>query len=183
MSYPGLENMLRRVITGDNGDGKSVIIVDGPPSGASVEAGLGGLMEIWAEGLGDSLSPGLPEDKGPASAILAPDEGEIKVRWFAIEPMPAGIPAETLRTLARAGFARIGADHHMIDQSRHPGMHETNSVDVICLLKGRAKLILEDAETELVPGNVVIQRGTNHAWGAIDGTALFLAVLIDRKRV
>jgi len=175
--------MLRRIVTGDNGDGKSVIIVDGPPSGASVEAGLGGLMEIWAEGLGDSLRSGLPEDKGPTSAVLAPDDGQIKVRWFAIEPMPGGIPAETLRVLARAGFARIGADHHMIDQSRHPGMHETDTVDVICLLKGRAKLILEDAETELVPGNVVIQRGTNHAWTALEGTALFLAVLIDRKRI
>jgi len=183
MSYPGLEEMLRRVVTGDDRDGKSVIIVDGPPSGASVEAGLGGLMEIWAEGLGDTLSPGLAEDKGPASAILAPDDEQIKVRWFAIEPMPGGVPAETLRSLARAGFARIGADHHMIDQSRHPGMHETDTLDIICLLKGRAKLILENAETELVPGNVVIQRGTNHAWTAVDGTALFLAILIDRRRI
>jgi hypothetical protein len=182
MSYPGLENMLRRVITGDDSDGKSVIIVDGPPSGASVEAGLGGLMEIWAEGLGDSLDPALREDKGPAAAILPPDDSQIKVRWYVIEPMPTGVPADRLRALARAGFARIGADHHMIDQSRHPGMHETDTVDVICLLKGRAKLVLENAETELVPGNVVIQRGTNHAWTAIDGTALFLAVLIDRKR-
>ncbi|MGY2491006.1 hypothetical protein [Cupriavidus sp. CP313] len=113
-----------------------MIIVDGPPSGATVEAGLGGLMEIWAEGLGDTLGPGLMEDKGPASAVLAADDGQIKVRRFAIEPMPGGVPTETLRALARAGFARIGADHHMIDQSRHPSMHETDTVDAICLLNG-----------------------------------------------
>jgi hypothetical protein len=35
-------------------------------------------------------------------------------------------------------------------------------------------------ETRLRPGNVVIQRGTNHAWNAHGGPALFLAVLIDR---
>ena len=41
-------------------------------------------------------------------------------------------------------------------------------------------LILESGETRLRPGNVVIQRGTNHAWNAHGGPALFLAVLIDR---
>ncbi|KWR86642.1 hypothetical protein RM96_26975 [Cupriavidus sp. IDO] len=45
------------------------------------------------------------------------------------------------------------------------------------------RAILENAETELVPGNVVIQRGTNHAGTAIDGTALFLAIMVDRHRV
>jgi quercetin dioxygenase-like cupin family protein len=43
------------------------------------------------------------------------------------------------------------------------------------------KLILEDAETIIEPGQVVIQRGTNHAWEAIGGPALLLAVLIDRQ--
>ena len=52
--------------------------------------------------------------------------------------------------------------------------------DVICLLRGEASLILEGAETRIRPGQVVIQRGTNHAWVAHGGPALFLAVLIDR---
>lgn len=60
-------------------------------------------MEIWAEGLGDTLSPGLMEDKGAASAVLAPDDGQIC--WFAIELMRGSVPAETSRALARAGFA------------------------------------------------------------------------------
>jgi quercetin dioxygenase-like cupin family protein len=59
-------------------------------------------------------------------------------------------------------------------------MHETRTIDVICLLQGSAKLVLEDTETVLSPGQVVIQRGTNHAWEAIGGPALLLGVLIDR---
>jgi hypothetical protein len=59
-------------------------------------------------------------------------------------------------------------------------MHETHSIDIICLLQGEASLILESGETRLRPGNVVIQCGTNHAWNAHGGPALFLAVLIDR---
>ena len=59
-------------------------------------------------------------------------------------------------------------------------MHETHSLDVICLLQGEASLILENDERRLKPGQVVIQRGTNHAWEAHGGPALLLAVLIDR---
>ena len=40
-------------------------------------------------------------------------------------------------------------------------VHETHSIDIICLLQGEASLILESGETRLRPGNVVIQRGTN----------------------
>ena len=80
----------------------------------------------------------------------------------------------------RERFADFDGAHHIIDQTRHPAMHETHSMDVICLIQGDATLILEGAETRLKPGQVVIQRGTNHAWQAHGGPALFLAVLIDR---
>jgi quercetin dioxygenase-like cupin family protein len=59
-------------------------------------------------------------------------------------------------------------------------MHETHSLDIICLLQGEVSLILEGSETLIKPGQVVIQRGTNHAWEAHNGPALLLAVLIDR---
>ena len=60
-------------------------------------------------------------------------------------------------------------------------MHETPTLDIVCLLQGDVSLILEAGETRLKPGQVVIQRGTNHAWQAHGGPALLLAVLIDRS--
>ena len=84
----------------------------------------------------------------------------------------------------RAGLGRRkggGSCGWSFDQTLHPGMHETHSIDIICLLQGEASLLLESGETRLRPGNVVIQRGTNHAWKAHGGPALFLAVLIDRE--
>jgi hypothetical protein len=104
----------------------------------------------------------------------------VQIRWFVINPAPAGVPKAELDRAARERFAGFDGAHHIIDQSRHPGMHETHSLDVICLLQGDASLILEEGETRLKPGQVVIQRGTNHAWQAHGGPALFLAVLIDR---
>jgi quercetin dioxygenase-like cupin family protein len=83
----------------------------------------------------------------------------------------------------RAVFAQFDGERHIIDQSRASAMHETHSIDIICLLQGDASLILEGAETHIKPGQVVIQRGTNHAWVAHGGPAMFLAVLIDRPLV
>jgi quercetin dioxygenase-like cupin family protein len=102
------------------------------------------------------------------------------VRWFVITPTPDGVPKEALDAAVRDRFADFDGAHHIIDQSRHSAMHETHSIDVICLLQGEVSLTLENGETRIRPGQVVIQRGTNHAWTAHGGPALLLAVLIDR---
>ncbi|MDZ4760602.1 MAG: cupin domain-containing protein, partial [Alphaproteobacteria bacterium] len=61
-----------------------------------------------------------------------------------------------------------------------PAMHATATLDIICLLEGDVSLILDNEETRIKPGQIVIQRGTSHAWQAHGGPALLLAVLIDR---
>lgn len=171
---------MRRIITGDDDDGRSVIIIDGPPSASAGEPDVGGLFEIWEDVAQGPLNPKDNADLGNAQAILGPRPGNVQVRWFSIAPLPEGVPKEALDAATRDAFASIGGVHHVIDQSRASGMHETHSLDIICLLQGDASLILEGAETRIKPGQVVIQRGTNHAWIAHGAPALFLAVLIDR---
>lgn len=182
MSYPGFEDAIRRVVTGDDGNGKSVIIVDGPPASKLAEAGLGGLLDIWQDNFGP-LDPKDARDADLEPVNLHPPKSGVKVRWFVIEPANPNVPKEKADAGAKAAFARFQAADAIIDQTRAPGMHETHSMDVICLLQGDASLILEGAETRLKPGNIVIQRGTNHAWIAHGGPALFLAVLMDRELV
>jgi quercetin dioxygenase-like cupin family protein len=59
-------------------------------------------------------------------------------------------------------------------------MHVTQSIDYIILISGSATLILDNEEISLNAGDIVVQRGTNHAWTANGDTpALFVAVLID----
>jgi hypothetical protein len=178
--YEGLEEHLRRIVTGDDAQGNSVVIIDGGPADAAITPGRGGLMEIWTDELLKAIAPKETADRGKGKVILSPPHQGVKIRWFVIEPLPEGAPAELLNAAAKAAFARFGADHHITDQSRHSAMHETHTLDVICLLKGEASLILEGSETRITPGQVVIQRATNHAWVAHGGPALFLAVLIDR---
>jgi mannose-6-phosphate isomerase-like protein (cupin superfamily) len=171
---------MRRIITGDDASGNSVIVLDGGPSSEIGDPDIGGLFEIWEEAASGALSTKETQDRGATKPILGPRTGNFQVRWFVVNPLPDGVPREVLNTAVRERFAEMGGAGHIIDQSRHPAMHETHSIDVICLLKGRVKLILEGVETIVEPGQVVIQRGTNHAWEAIGGPALLLAVLIDR---
>lgn len=175
-----IASALRRIITGENADGRSVVIVDGGPSATNGGTDLGGLFEIWHDVASGPLDPQQTKDLGPSRSVLSPASGHVKVRWFMIQPTPEGVPRETVNKLARERFASFDAEDHLTDQSRHPGMHLTETLDVICLLKGEASLVLDDTEHRMKQGQVVIQRGTSHAWIAHGGPALFLAVLIDR---
>lgn len=177
------QEAMRRVITGDDLDGQSVVILDGGPSSQAGDPGMGGLFEIWENTASGALDPKQHADLGTRQPVLGPRPGNVQVRWFVIAPTPEGVPREALNAATRERFASFGGARHIIDQTRHPAMHETHSLDVICLLQGDATLILESGETRLKPGQVVIQRGTNHAWQAHGGPALFLAVLIDRPLV
>jgi quercetin dioxygenase-like cupin family protein len=51
----------------------------------------------------------------------------------------------------------MGAGH------RSP-MHRTRTIDYGIVLEGEVFLVMEDSETLLHPGDIVVQRGTNHAW-------------------
>ncbi len=174
---------MRRIVTGDDRDGRSVIILDGPPSASAGDTDVGGLFEIWEDAATGPLDPRDHADLGNRRAVLGPQPGHVQVRWFVVVPQPEGVPKDALDAATRAAFATVDGARHIIDQSRHSAMHETESLDIICLLDGDASLILEGAETRIRPGQVVIQRGTNHAWVAHGRPALFLAVLIDRPLV
>jgi hypothetical protein len=174
------KDAMRRVITGDDAGGQSVIIIDGGPSAFNGDPDLGGLFEIWEDSTSAPLDPKDHSDLGTTRAVLGPRKGNVQVRWFVVSPLPEGVPKPELDAVVRTVFAGFDGDRHIIDQTRHPAMHETHSIDIICLLQGDVSLILEGSETRIKPGQVVIQRGTNHAWVAHGGPALLLAVLVDR---
>ena len=130
------KNAMRRVITGDDASGQSVVILDGGPSSQIGAPDLGGLFEIWEDAASGVLDPKAREDLGARRPVLGPRPGNVQVRWFVVAPLPDGVPKAQLNDATRARFADFGGAHHIIDQTRHPAMHETHSIDVICLLQG-----------------------------------------------
>jgi quercetin dioxygenase-like cupin family protein len=71
--------------------------------------------------------------------------------------------------------------HHTPERTqRHPGFHQTDTVDYALVLEGEVWAVLDDTETLLHAGDVLIQRGTFHAWdNRSDHVCRIAFVLID----
>lgn len=169
---------LRRIVTKD-ANGRSSVLLDGKAAKVLVvdEAGL---AEIWSASLGAGMLNG--KDRLSTEDVrLEPAAGSVKVRWFTVPPDNEGVPRDDREAQAAFAFAACGAAHARIDTSRHPMMHKTDTLDIIILVKGAVDLLLDDGEaTAMKPGDVVIQRATNHAWvNRGTETALLVAVLIS----
>lgn len=171
---------LRRVVTDHNEGNRSRVLIDGEAAKllAIEETGL---AEIWSAPLEGARLLEATDTLADRDLKLEPDAGAVKVRWFTVAPEDDGRTPEEKEAAAAMGFAAIGASHCRIDTARHPAMHKTDSLDVIILVKGAVDLLLDDGEaTSLKPGDVVIQRATNHAWvNHQKETALLVAVLIN----
>jgi hypothetical protein len=173
---------LRRIVTANDANGQSHIMIDGGPAAEFRSGDMGGLHEIWHDSTSGPLNPAACDDNAAGIPRLSPDEGKVKIRWFTAGPAPEGTPPKMLAELTKKAFEAMGAGDHQPDTRKHPAMHATHTIDAIILVKGHVRLILDKEETVVGPGDVVVQRATNHAW-AVEGDepALFVAVLVDRS--
>ena len=103
------QDAMRRVITGDDLQGQSVIIIDGGPSSEIGKRDLGGLFEIWEDAAFGPLTPSAHEDLGTTRPVLGPRKGNFQVRWFVISPLPDGVPKPVLDASMRERFADLTA--------------------------------------------------------------------------
>jgi quercetin dioxygenase-like cupin family protein len=59
-------------------------------------------------------------------------------------------------------------------------MHKTKTVDYGLVLEGEIWLVLDDSEVLCRQGDIIIQRGTNHAWAnRSDADCAVAFILID----
>ena len=68
-------------------------------------------------------------------------------------------------------------------EGAHPGMHRTDTVDYAIILEGEIWAVMDEGETLMRAGDVLIQRGNNHAWAnRSTKTARICFVLLDGSR-
>jgi quercetin dioxygenase-like cupin family protein len=141
---------VRRVVTGHDADGRSVVLSDGPPP-RSHDMGPAIFHELW----NTSAMP------APVTAV----EPEPTERPLVTPPDPNG-------TIVRITEIKAG--------QKSP-MHRTASIDYGIVLDGEIWLVLDDgSETRLGQGDVVVQRGTDHAWENRSDRSMRMAfVLVD----
>jgi hypothetical protein len=173
---------VRRLVTGINAQGKSAIIEDGPARRVRSVPERPGyhIAEIWVTQSGPV--PVDDPDRVDVIAGVGPPCGGTILRVIDFPPEPED-PAERDRSL-RATFAKLYPDaDHQPDAGPHPGMHTTDTVDYAIVLSGEIHAVLEEGEVLMKAGDVLIQRGTSHAWSNRSGRTCRMAfVMVDGRR-
>lgn len=153
----------RRVVTGHK-NGIATIIQDGRVDNVMTHESGFVISDIWATNsmpvdihtsakIEDSFYPQLHPNGSLFRYVHIPPDTEVK-KYF--EPQPG---------------------------SPHPLMHKTETLDYIIIISGEVYLVMEDSETLLKPGDIVIQCATNHAWSnRTDQPCIQLAILLDAKK-
>jgi mannose-6-phosphate isomerase-like protein (cupin superfamily) len=164
----------RRVVTGHDTDGKSVVAIDGPPTPF-------GAMWFTEAAPADNAAAG---DAAQLVRKLEPPPGGTIFRYATIPPEDPNISAEERERTTAKLFAQMDAAHCRTDTGRHPGMHKTRTIDYVVLLSGEVTMLLDKGEVNLKPFDVVVQRGTSHAWvNKGKEPAILAAVLVDANPI
>lgn len=179
-----MQGRIRRVVTGHDEHGKAVVLEDGlAPAVRTNPLRPGHIsVDLWKTAAAPVIIRRSEADPTAGPKQIHPPPHGTVFRISEIAP-----ETEAIRNMppeqSRAVFAAMGNESASTagrKVGRHPFMHRTESVDYAVVLQGEITLLLDDQDVPLKAGDVVIQRGTNHAWSnRSDKPALMLYVLID----
>ena len=135
---------IRRIVTGHDENNKAVFIEDQFCPNRFLGGGIDTLVinELWKMEETPGNNTGEYVDPASSATLNPPAGGNV----FRIIEFP---PDEEL-----------GGDAEM---------HRTPSVDYAVIIKGECYAVLDDSETLMHEGDVLIQRGTNHGWSNRSG--------------
>lgn len=170
---------VRRVLTGHDRDGSSTIIADGLAPNVKEMPSFPGLAltDLWETVSSPADNDGHADAAARPVHLEPPRSGTI----FRIVEFPPD-SARPKDSDGAAGFKAIGAAHAQDKRSADPMMHKTSTIDYIVVLKGEIYAVLETGETLLRPGDVFIQRGTNHSWSVRGNEPCVIAVVLVNAR-
>lgn len=173
---------IRRVVTGDDAKGNSRVVEDAPAASVRNVAGRPGYraVNVWRTEQTPAKITSL-DTTSSHQGIQPPRNGTI-LRIIDFPPEPQD--ESELKRQLDSTFGGIYKDAlHDRRPGKHPGMHRTETVDYAIVLEGEIWAVMDEGETLLRAGDVLIQRGTNHAWANRSRkTARIAFVLIDGQR-
>jgi hypothetical protein len=171
---------IRRVVTGHDSKGRSVFLMDGPAPHIYQRAPQSSAVtELWIT------------DAAPAKISGSADDS---LQPFRLNPRPNGTSFRVvqyapgqMRQAAQEKEISLGDDGSGLvkaisegQTARAPGFHKTNSVDYCIILRGEIWALMDEGEKLLKQGDILIQRGTNHAWVNRTSEPCYVAfVLVD----
>ena len=125
--------------------------------------------------------------QGPATNAKYPSPGTVSTLIWSTDRTPADIAvgeqiedlgARIIGTAPPANGTRFAViDFPPGNQAR---MHRTETIDYVIVLEGEIEMDMDDSTVKMKAGDVMVQRGTNHAWANRSNARARVAfVLID----
>jgi hypothetical protein len=178
---------VRRVVTGHDNAGRAIILSDGDALhsfSSNVVPGFGATVPWFTE----SSNIDFVTDSDPATAdALIPSFPQVGQTIFRVADFPpdAAYPdgaGEAIFNEIEGTDAQEAGKLH--SGGRHFWFHRTDSLDYAIVLEGEITLLVDEGETTLKAGDVVIQRATSHAWSnRTDKNARVAFILIGTEPI
>lgn len=175
---------MRRVVTGHDASGKSVIVDDGQPPRTHDFASFPGFSSTVAWST-DAALPVSPDGADPTGALqsLLPTPGQTRLIILTLPPDSSMADP----SFDGPGYVAEQLEHSpgLAETFEPDGMHTTPTIDYTLVLDGVVTLELDDGvTTDLRSGDLVVQNGTRHAWRNRTDTVVTLAAILigtDKK--
>ena len=154
----------RRIVTIDREAGQGVLVSDGPAPDVRTDPARPGFasQRLW-------VTDGHPakivyESLHLPHTIEPPKQGTV-CRTVTFPP-DAGWKGKVGAAEVQAYFKSMGSPRASTysDKAPHPYMQKTRTLEFCIVLEGEIVLVLDTQEVKLKAGEIVVQRGTNHAW-------------------
>jgi mannose-6-phosphate isomerase-like protein (cupin superfamily) len=171
----------RRVVTGHDANGRSIFVADGPaPTVFDRGAGATAVTELWETAATPASNMGNADPTLGKPQRLPPPKNGSKFRVVEYPP-------DSRRVAALHGVSHDSKSEGYVRDlvnKRHPGFHKTATIDYAIVLSGEIYALMDEGEVLLKAGDVLIQRGTSHAWSNRTEQPCCIAfVLIDAEPV
>jgi hypothetical protein len=141
---------IRRIVTGHDAHGKAIVVSDSAAINAKHPDDKVTSTLMWVT------------DQAPSDLLL---EGDAGARMVGTAPSAGGTRFAVLDLLPGNAFH---------------GQHRTDTVDYVICMAGEIDMALDDGVVSMKAGDIMIQRGTNHAWmNRSNAPARIAFVLID----
>ena len=149
----------RRLVTGHDASGKAVVLIDGTAPNAKLRKATGLTSTLlWVADVSPADNSGSEDSAEREIGVAPPTRGSI----FRMVDFP---PAANVGVVDNASMLKeMGIAGGAHANPRHATMHRTKSIDYAVVISGEIDMLLDDSEVHLRAGDVLVQRGTNHAW-------------------
>lgn len=154
----------RRIVTIDREPGKSSLVSDGPAPDVRTDPARPGYVcaRLWVT---DSTPAKIVfETLQLPNTLEPPARGSVcRVETF---PPDEAWKGRVEAAQVQAHYRNMGslAASTYSPLAPHPYMQKTRTLDFCIVLEGEIVLVLDTQEVALKAGEIVVQRGTNHAW-------------------